>query len=466
MKSFDTDIKKYAQKTRLKAAERRELRERVLAYMEYHPLPKHSVRKVVEQIESQQLVKSHFNTLYTRIAYGVFATLLLIAVPIVAERSVPGDVLYSFKTNINEGVRMTLANSPYEKVVLETSLMERRIAEARLLESEGKLTAEIEVAISETVKEHADAVKQNIEELRIDNEEEAAIAEITFSSALDVQSAVLDTSDESGTSSAIAVIAGVVKDAKMDVIANNDSTTPSFSSIMASVELETTRAYELFESIDDVVINDNKSDIERRLEDIDRKIISAQISEEGNSEDVIADLIDALTLTQKLIAFMTDIDVSTNVALETLVPIELTNEERETSVENIIKNVAELLNEIKVRFDYIENEDLLEKVQIGITKVETLIGTTTSYIDGGNIDSAEESIEEAHAYVTDLDKITSDVVVDNEDIDVTEEDPIIEAVDDISDVQKDISPEESPEELSDEAGIIEIEPTDVPPEAP
>ena len=40
MKSFDSDLKKYADKIRLKATERAALRERILSYMEYHPLPK------------------------------------------------------------------------------------------------------------------------------------------------------------------------------------------------------------------------------------------------------------------------------------------------------------------------------------------------------------------------------------------------------------------------------------------
>ena len=112
MKSFDNDIKKYASKIRLKAAERHELRERVLTFMEYHPLPKHSVKEEVEKIESEKFVRIHFNNIYTRVASGVFAVLLLVVVPIVAEKAVPGDILYSFKTQINEGIRTQLANSP------------------------------------------------------------------------------------------------------------------------------------------------------------------------------------------------------------------------------------------------------------------------------------------------------------------------------------------------------------------
>lgn len=141
MKSFESDIKKYAEKTRLKAIEREMVRDRILSYMEYHPLKKESLKvPVLSTLQAHEFTYIRFNTLWIKVAGGVFALVLVVGVPFLAERSVPGDVLYLVKTGFNEGIRTQLASSPYEKVQLETKLMERRISEARLLASEGKLT--------------------------------------------------------------------------------------------------------------------------------------------------------------------------------------------------------------------------------------------------------------------------------------------------------------------------------------
>jgi len=402
MKSFDTDIKKYANKIRFKASERSELRERILTYMEYHPLPKQSVAEEVEKIESERFIRIHFNTIYTRVASGVFVVLLLVTIPFVAEHSVPGDILYSFKTNINEGIRIQLANSPYEKIVLETELLERRIAEARLLKSEGKLTEELEASISETVKGHANAAQQGIDELRTSNTEEAAIAEIAFGSALEVQSAVLKAGAVGATTSETTGIAGVVKDAQTEIATKKGTTTASFGGLMARVEIETTRAYELFQSIDESTTDEERGDIERRLEDVARKITKAQSLNASNDPTAIPELTSALTLTQKLIAFMTDIDVSENVELETLVPIELTYEERATLVQGILDEISLLRPQINAGTLLLEDGALLEKINIGLSEMRSLVNTATSSLEVGNIDTAEKASAEARDYALDL----------------------------------------------------------------
>ena len=167
MKSFDTELIAYTQKTRLKAAERAEIRARVLSYMEYHPLPKNM--RLQEAVSGKRglyaVILSH--TTFMRVATSACAVLLVIvSVPFAAEHAVPGDVLYPIKTRINEEIRAQFVSSPYEKVAFETELMERRIAEARLLAKEGKLSEEVEASIAATVKAHADAAQQGILELQ------------------------------------------------------------------------------------------------------------------------------------------------------------------------------------------------------------------------------------------------------------------------------------------------------------
>jgi hypothetical protein len=410
MKSFDSDIKKYAHKMRLGAAERNELRERIVAYMEYHPLPHGDTpvdtrRGFVLPIATKTLIArvSHFNTkVGTKIAAGVFAVALLVTVPFAAEQAAPGDALYLVKTRVNEPVLAQFVNSPYEKVAFETTLMERRIAEARLLAKEGKLDEKTEAALALSIEGHANAAQKGINSLKTSDAESAAIAEITFGSALDVQTAVLDnTVGEAGEG-----IAGVVREAKFVVDAGKSTTTPSYARLMAHVEQETTRAFELFNAIKNSATPEERANIERRFADMQRKIASAQeqyasrvaqgeSDVSATSSDTVALMtmsakapsdVDTLSATlgdiKKLILFMTDIDVRNSVALDQLVPVVPTPEEELTMQlkdikarkDAVTKHIAEMGNAAvvaEIEAQLLELDSLLESAEAARTKGDT-----------------------------------------------------------------------------------------------
>lgn len=410
MKSFDNDLKKYAEKTRLKAAEHRELRERVFSYMEYHPLPKQQEQEVFYGIPTEPFVVFSFNTLYTRIAAGVFAIVLIVGIPLVAEFAVPGDVLYLVKTEVNEGIRSQMADSPYEKVVLETKFIERRISEARLLASKGELTEKVQAEIAETVKGHANAAQSGIAEMRENDVDAAAIAGIALSSALEVQSAVLNTNQDTETaSSSTAIILEVVNTAHEEVVAKQESTAPSFDALIAQVELETTRALELLESVKNSATPEEQTDITRRLDDIDRAIIAAKDlhAQTGATVDTgIPELTTVLGSIQKVIVFMTDIDVRQTVALDTLVPVTLTPEERVNIGRTTLNNITTTLAQIEVRIPDITDADLLAKVELGKNTINDLLTNATTSLDAGEIDAVEPKLKEAAVLVLDLDRMT------------------------------------------------------------
>ena len=416
MKSFDTDLQKYAEKISLKASERRELRERVLAYMEYHPLPKQSsvTAEFAQAIPGESFIVFHFNSLFTplrmRVAGGVMILFLIIA-PFVAERSVPGDALYLVKTGFNETLQGQLANSPYEKIEFETKLMERRIGEAHALASEGKLTEEVKTQIAETVKEHSDAVQDGLAELRTQDAEGAAIAEIAFNSSLEVQSAVLNSNNDNtnGTSSIDSILT-VVNDARDEITSNQSESTPSFEALMARVELETTRAYELFKTIKPEATPEEVVDIERRFSDLDRLISEAKTKNTTEPEVAANELRETLGLIQKFIVFMTDIDVREAVTLETLVPVVLSDVERTEIVKVEIQAIQSLATEITERLVTFEDDGVKTKVSEGITQVGTLLGkatTTLSAIDTTiDISVVEADVREARALINDLEVMT------------------------------------------------------------
>lgn len=380
MKSFNTEVAKHAKKTRLSAAERSELRERIFSYMEYHPLPKQSGPVAVRPSASRTRWE-FLSATYARVAAGAFAFVFILAgIPLVAERAVPGDILYPIKTQVNEQFRSQFVDSPYEKIAFETELMERRIAEARLLEKEGKLSPEVEAEIAEAVKGHATAAWAGIAELNASDAEEGAIAKLTFGSALDVQSAIFADDGEAETETGIE---GVVRAARASVDADRSTTTPSYTRLSARVELETTRAHELATSVNGSATEEERAKIDRRLGDIERKIASAREAQEAEGDTEGVEVLSvALTDIQKLISFMTDIDVRENVALDTLVPVVLTPEER-------IAVLREGLPELEEGEAYDEQSATLA---VYITRAEELLA-------GGNIRDAEKVITEAEIFV-------------------------------------------------------------------
>jgi hypothetical protein len=407
MKSFDTDLKKYSEKINLKASERRELRERVLSYMEYHPLPKQGMALAsLEVVPSESFVTLHINALYARIAGGVFVA-LLVATPFVAERSAPGDVLYFVKTGLNESIQSQLANSPYEKIEFETMLMERRISEARALASEGKLTPEVQTQLAETVKEHADAVQSGLAELRTQDADSAALAQIAFNSSLEVQSAMLgvEEGEETENTALIGNILDVVNEAREGAALSQGSTTPSFDGLTAKMEQETTRAYELFAAIQQSATEEEVRDIERRLHDIDRLTLEAEETHTTDTGKGVNDLATALGLVKKLVVFMTNIDVRETVSLESIVPVVLSDAERVDLVKEEMRVLGGMKMDVLGRLESLKGKGVVDKVTEGLATVDELLLKATIALEANDVGGAETVTKEARALITDLDAL-------------------------------------------------------------
>lgn len=414
MKSFDTDLKKYAEKVSLKASERRELRERILSYMEYHPLPKQAARiipKRLDGIQSEPYTAFHFSfrSTYVRIAAGVFVLILLV-VPFAAERSMPGDALYLVKTGFNESVQGSLTTSPYKKIEFETKLMERRIAEARVLADEGKLTEEVKTQIAGTVKEHADAVQSGIAALRTKDADGAAIAGIGFNASLEVQSAVLDGDESIDNASLIDTIRTVVNDARQEVATNQGTDKPSFESLSARIEVETTRAYELFETVKQSATPEEIRDIDRRLSDIDRLILEAKESQ-GDNAIATPGLSTTLGLIQKLIVFMTDINIRESVTLESIVPVVLSGEERVARVTRELTRITDTQTLLTQQLESVTDPNIKDKVSEGLTRLRIVVTAVAQNLKDRDIENAELALEEGTALVNDMALITREYII-------------------------------------------------------
>ncbi|PIR85856.1 hypothetical protein COU14_02155, partial [Candidatus Kaiserbacteria bacterium CG10_big_fil_rev_8_21_14_0_10_44_10] len=104
--------------------------------------------------------------------------------------------------------------------------------------------------------------------------------------------------------------------------------TVSYEKVLSRIEAETTRAYEYLNSLGNVATSEQKSDIERRLNDVKNKVESANKLKEQDEAGATLILTEALSSTQKLISFMTKLEVRENVTIEELVPVVPTDEER------------------------------------------------------------------------------------------------------------------------------------------
>lgn len=409
MKSFQKDIQKYSEEIHMKASERRELRERLLSYMAYHPLPHKQEKKrspVFDMIPISHFITIPFS-IHSRSGRALIglSIALVIITPLAAERSVPGDVLYAVKTGVTEPMQGQLAVTQYAKIEHETKLMERRIAEARELAHEGKLTEEVETQIVDTIRAHTASVQTSIAALESEDVDSAALAKITFNTSLEVQSAVLGANlaaEDGSATSSIDTILSAVQEAQGQVNVHTEGEQPSFDILMAEVESETTRAYELFENIKKSATTEDVADIDRRIADINRLVEEAKKQNTFDTTTATLDLTTTLGLLQKLIVYMTDIDVRETVALETIVPMILSDAERLERVTvalNLLDTDARIVLE---RMTRVTDPQLVEKVEVGLEVRDDRVLKARVALDLGDVDAIEQWVIEARQITDDL----------------------------------------------------------------
>jgi hypothetical protein len=469
MSPFSDQFNKQTKQIRLQAAEKRALHDRLVSYMEYHPLPSsmQSPSEVQQEAQSQfSLVANAFKTISLQHKlvgrFVVTASLfLMVGVPVLAERALPGDVLYPMKVQINEEVRASLSFSPYAKIEWETTRLERRLAEARSLASVGRLTNEAEAAVVKAVKKHTSSAQENIAMLGSHNENEAALASISLVSVLQAQDDIFALEDarevsEAGVveSSAPSLIASAVREAKFTAEAVNDQAQVTPVRLLALIERESTYAQELFIVVKKTATTEEQAAIERRLADIKRKVTDVQvvIAESTPVPDVISDsreevpmtmlsvgageiastsqkaiiesdqdpvfiLKSALTDLRKLINFMTNIDVRQSVSVERLVPISYTVEERKEAVTEKLSEINTIYNDVVRRQSPVA---VSEKVKQGIVSYEQYINDINLSFEEGNIRLAEVLVVEAANLIIDVQSMVGDSpLIDTEDTGVS-----------------------------------------------
>lgn len=388
MKRFAEQFKKRAEKVRLSAYERDDLRERLLAYMEYHPLPEGRRNLATGKGQTKKATVPMWQNgwLLGRLMSGV-AVLFLVIVPALAEKALPGDVLYPVKVRFNEELRGAMNSSPYQQVEWETARLERRLAEAQLLAENGRLTPAAEAEVAEAIKEHSQAALASIESIKESDTEDAALARMSLSSALEVSAEVWTNMDmESGASS---TLSGAVSAAR-DTVSPSDVQV-SYAKLLSRIEAETTRSYEYLQSLNQVS-EAEKSDIRRRLTDVQVKVDTAAKLKEEDEAAAAKILVEALDSTRKMISFITNLDVRRNVSIEKLVPITPTEAEKGAVVEAKLKDADSIVTEVEAALSRLSStSNDYVAISATVEQYQSLVLAAEAALNEGNLDEAEVS---------------------------------------------------------------------------
>ncbi len=109
-----------------------------------------------------------------------------------AEQSLPGDLLYSLKVNVNESVRGLAALTPEAKAKLALEVTDRRLKEAALLSIQGRLDEHASGIIQEQLVRQAGEVKNQVASLvSVKNLKAAQEIALSYESALKTHEFIL-----------------------------------------------------------------------------------------------------------------------------------------------------------------------------------------------------------------------------------------------------------------------------------
>lgn len=110
----------------------------------------------------------------------IFAILIIMTlagggVSMAAEGTLPGDLLYPVKVNINEEVRASLTFSEEASANWEARRAGRRLEEAQKLAAKGEVNEEVRTKLEERFGAHADRVEARIEKIQARGDINAAV---------------------------------------------------------------------------------------------------------------------------------------------------------------------------------------------------------------------------------------------------------------------------------------------------
>jgi hypothetical protein len=156
---------------------------------------------------------------------------------------------------------------------------------------------------------------------------------------------------------------------------------PAYDKIMARIEINTTRAYELLNTLNLDNSGQLHKDLDRRLQDVNRSIESANAQRSVDEAAANQNLIATLERTQKLIVLMSGVSLGESVDVAAAVPIILTEQEQKDEVTARIGEIdrkVQILETLKPKLGLDlsakvnQSTDLASKAKIKISETKDL----------------------------------------------------------------------------------------------
>lgn len=161
------NFKKYTKKVGLTKQEKNDLYNNIATFVTNNPLITNSLSSRQSRWEQKNIFLLIFNS-KPMIASLIAAILIALSggTAAAAENTVPGDLLYPVKININEEVRSALSLTPQSKVNWDNRRAERRLEETEKLANENKLTTTTSNMLAEKFEEFSNKASVRIEKLQ------------------------------------------------------------------------------------------------------------------------------------------------------------------------------------------------------------------------------------------------------------------------------------------------------------
>ena len=105
--------------------------------------------------------------------------------------ALPGDLLYPVKININEAVKVALAQTPAAKAQVHAELADARVEEAQALAAQGRLDTAATAKLSDNFDEHAKSAQNLVQSVAASDSAVAVQISTQLDSALATNGAVL-----------------------------------------------------------------------------------------------------------------------------------------------------------------------------------------------------------------------------------------------------------------------------------
>ncbi len=209
------EIFKNAKKVALFLEEKERGRAVLRAFIATNPVREGVFPRLMVWNSQRSIVKRLF--LYPMPIVLIIALLLGGGATFAAEQSLPGDILYPVKINVNEGVRSLFAVSDDSEARLQADLAERRLEEAEKLASDGRLDDDVRARIEANFENHAARVEDRIEAMKNDSDgnTNAVAVGSQFEASLRAHEEILKrlSEEKKGSEDGIASIVAMVRDA-------------------------------------------------------------------------------------------------------------------------------------------------------------------------------------------------------------------------------------------------------------